>query len=145
MLVTANITFRKSCQTMIFRLRTSHCRLRIHMKKSGIEESDICPCELLESHTTIHAMHSWSLHKEERESTWPTESSLGNKLHGTATDLRLTMRFIALTGLQIWQVHIERWRRRRIWINVLVKWVFILSLYISIMNIKQTAECQPLI
>jgi len=42
-----------------------------------------------------------SLHKEERESTWPTESSLGNKLHGTAKNLRLAVRFSALTGLKI--------------------------------------------
>jgi len=58
-----------------------------------------------------HVLQSCPLHKRERESTWPTERSLGNKLHGTATDLRLTVRFIALTGLQIWQVYIERWRR----------------------------------
>ena len=30
-------------QTMIFRLRTGHCRLRSHMKKIGIEESGLCP------------------------------------------------------------------------------------------------------
>ena len=32
--------------------------------------------------------------QKKRESTCPTESSLGNKLHGTATDLRLTLLFI---------------------------------------------------
>jgi len=44
----------------------------------------------------------------QKKSTWPTESLLGNKLHGTATDLLLTVWFIALTGLQIYQVYIER-------------------------------------
>ena len=85
-------------QTMIFRLRTGHCRLRSHMKKSGIEKSALCPCGL-EAQTTAHVLQPCPLHK--RESTWPTESSLQNKLHGTATDLRLTVRFIALTGLQL--------------------------------------------
>ena len=87
-------------QTMIFRLRTSHCRLRSHMKKIGIGKSALCPCGL-ESQTTAHVLQSWPLHKRKREITWPTESSLGNKLHGTATDLRLTVWFIALTGLHI--------------------------------------------
>ena len=82
-------------QTMIFRLRTDLCRLRSHINKS-----DICPCGL-EAQTTAHVLQSCPLHKKERESTWSTETSLGNKLHGTAIDLRLTVRFIALTGLQI--------------------------------------------
>ena len=69
------------------------------MKKIGIEKSALCSCGL-EAQATAHVMQSCPLHK--RESTWPTtESSLGNKLHGTATDLRLTVRFITLTGLQI--------------------------------------------
>ena len=51
------------------------------------ENSALCPCGL-EAQTTAHALQSCPLHKRERESTWPTESSLRNKLHGTATDLR---------------------------------------------------------
>ena len=82
-------------QTMIFRLRTGHCRLRSHMKQIDIGKSALRPCGL-EAQTTAHILQSCPLHK--RESTWPTESSLGHKLH---TDLRLTVRFIALTGLQI--------------------------------------------
>jgi len=87
-------------QTMIFRLRTGHCRLRSHMKKIGIEKSALYPCGL-EAQTTVRVLQPCPLHKRERESTWPTESSLENELHGTATDLRLTVRFIALTGLHI--------------------------------------------
>ena len=85
-------------QTMIFQLRTGHCRLNSHMKKIGIEKSTLCRCGL-EAQTTAHVMQSCPLHK--RESTWPIESSIGNKLHGTATDLRLTVWFIVLLGLQI--------------------------------------------
>ena len=33
-------------QTMIFRLKTGHCRLRRFMKKIGIEKSALCPCRL---------------------------------------------------------------------------------------------------
>ena len=88
-----NIYYNRPCY---FGLRTGHCRLRSHMKKIGIEKLALCPCEL-EAQTTAHVLQSCPLHK----STWPTESSLGNKLHGTATDLRLTVRFIALTWLQI--------------------------------------------
>jgi len=54
------------------------------MKKNGIEKLALCPCGL-EAQTTAHVLQSCTLHKRERESTWPTESSLGNKLHGTAT------------------------------------------------------------
>ena len=79
--------------TMVCRLRTGHSRLRSHMKKIGIEESALFPCEL-EAQTTSHVLQSCPLHKEERESTWSTESSTGNKLNGTAIDLRLTVRFI---------------------------------------------------
>ena len=85
-------------QTMIFRPRTGHCRLRSHMKKIVIDKSGLCSCGL-KAQTTAHVLQSCPLHK--RESTWPTESSLGNKLHGTATVLRLTVRLIAPTGLQI--------------------------------------------
>jgi len=70
------------------------------MNKIGIEKSALCPCGL-EAQTTAHVQQSWPFYKRERESTWPTESSLGNKLHGTATDLRLTVRCIALTRIQI--------------------------------------------
>ena len=55
-------------QTMIFRLRT------------GPADWKHKP----------HVLQSCPLHKRERESTLPTEGSLGNKLHGTATDLHLT-------------------------------------------------------
>ena len=57
-------------QTMIFRLRTGHCRLRSHMKKIGIAKSALCPCGL-EAQTTAHVMQSCPLHK--RESTLPTD------------------------------------------------------------------------
>ena len=62
-------------QTMIFRLRKCHCRLRSHMKKIGIEKSALCPWGL-EAQTIALALQSCPLHK--RESNWPTESSLGN-------------------------------------------------------------------
>ena len=53
-------------QTMIFRLRTGHCRLRSHMIKIDIEDSAICG---LEAQTTVPVLQSCPLHKEERETT----------------------------------------------------------------------------
>ena len=117
---------------MIFRLRTGHCRLRSHMIKIGIEKSALCPWGQ-EVQTTVHVLQSCPLHKEERKSTWPTEKSLGNKLHGTITNLRLTVRFIVLTGLHIWQVHIERWRK-----------IFNVSIDIVVVSCAITTKCyQP--
>jgi len=78
---------------------TKEYLLSFEEKTIEIEKSALCPCGL-EAHTTSHVLQSCPLHKRERDSTWPTESSLGNKLHGTATDVRLTVRFIALAGLQ---------------------------------------------
>ena len=40
-------------QTMIFQLRTGHCRLNSHMKRIGIRKSALCPCGL-EAQTTTH-------------------------------------------------------------------------------------------
>ena len=97
-------------QTMIFRLRTDHdipAKNRPLLTTQPHEKDWHGRIQ-----TTAHVLQSWPLHKKEREITWPTESSIGNKLHGTATDLRLTVRFIALTGLHIWQVYIEHWRRK---------------------------------
>jgi len=91
-------------QTMILRLRIGHCRLRSHMKKIGIEESVLCPWGQ-EAQTTAHVLQLCPLHKEERETTWPTESSLGNKLHGTATVLHRTVRIMLQTS---YKVHINK-------------------------------------
>ena len=56
----------------------------------------------MRAQTTAQVFQSCPLHKEEKERTGPAESSLGNTLlHGTATDLRLAVRLIDLTGLQI--------------------------------------------
>ena len=59
------------------------------------------PLWIQEAQTTAHVLQSCTLHKEERVSTWPTESSLGDKLHGTATDLHLTR-------LHIWEDHMRK-------------------------------------
>ena len=85
-------------QTMIFRLRTGHCRLRSHMKKIGIEKSALCG---LEAQTTAHVLQSCPLHKRERESTWPTESSLGNKINGTGFIVSGVCHFMFISGFGI--------------------------------------------
>ena len=59
------------------------------------------PLWIQEAQTTAHVLQSCTLHKEEKVSTWPTESSLGDKLHRTATDLHLTR-------LHTWQDHMRK-------------------------------------
>ena len=58
------------------------------MKKIGIEKSALWPCRL-EAQTTAQVLQSCPLHKRERESTRPTESSLGKRSlpdYWTSTD-----------------------------------------------------------
>ena len=88
-------------QTMIFRLRTGHCRLRSHMKKDWHRR--VSYLIMLTGSTNYSPCPAVMPSPQRRKGNhpWPAESSLGNKLHGTATNLSLTVRFIALTGLQI--------------------------------------------
>ena len=79
---------------------TKEYLLSFEEKTIEIEKSALCPCGL-EAHTTSHVLQSCPLHKRERESTWPTESSLGIKLHGTITDLRLILNLCIL--IPSWQ------------------------------------------
>ena len=63
---------------------------------------------------------------------------------GTATDLRLTLWCITPTGLQLWQDHIERWRRRSLMVGYfdlksLVTWFYkIIILFETRSNILPT-------
>ena len=87
-------------ETTIFRLRTGHCGLNSHLKRIGVKPSPICPCGEADQ-TPQHVLQSCPLFLEERKQTWPTETSMKAKLWGGAEDLRLTARFITLTGLRI--------------------------------------------
>jgi len=41
------------------------------------------------------------MHEQERSATWPTETTLHQKLHGNVEDLRRTTQFIIATGMTV--------------------------------------------
>ena len=83
-------------QTIIFRLRTGHCRLNSHLKRIGVK----CPCGEADQ-TPEHYLQSCSLHQQARQQIWPMCVSLKTKLWGSAEGLFLTSRYAALTGERI--------------------------------------------
>ena len=87
-------------QTIIFRLRTGHCKLNSHLKRIGVKTSAQCPCGEADQ-TPEHYLQSCSLHQQARQQIWPTCVSLKTKLWGSAEDLFLTSRYAALTGERI--------------------------------------------
>ena len=87
-------------QTIIFRLRTGHCRLNSHLKRIGVKTSAQCPCGEADQ-TAERYLQSCSLHLQARQQIWPTCVSLKTKLWGSAEDLFLTSRYAALTGERI--------------------------------------------
>ena len=66
-------------QTIIFRLRTGHCRLNSHLKRIGVKTSAQCPCGEADQ-TPEHYLQSCSLHQQARQQIWPTCVSLKTKL-----------------------------------------------------------------
>ena len=87
-------------QTIIFRLRTGHCRLNSHLKRIGVKTSAQRPCGEADQ-TPEHYLQSCSLHQQARQQIWPTCVSLKTKLWGSAEDLLLTSRYAALAGERI--------------------------------------------
>ena len=72
-------------QTTIFRLRTGHCRLNSHLKRTGVKASAQCPCGEADQ-TPEHYLQSCSLHQQARQQIWPTCVSLKTKLWGSAEE-----------------------------------------------------------
>ena len=87
-------------QTIIFHLRTGHCRLNSHLNRIGVKTSDQCPCGEVDQ-TPEHYLPSCSLHKQARQQIWPTCVSLKIKLWESLEDLFLTSKYAALTGESI--------------------------------------------
>ena len=75
-------------QTIIFRLRTGHCRLNSHLKRIGVKTSAQCPCGEADR-TPEHCLQSCSLHQQARQQIWPTCVSLKTKLWGSVEDYLL--------------------------------------------------------
>ena len=87
-------------QTIIFRLRTGHCRLLAHLNRIRISHTDECPCGT-ETQTPEHILQSCPIHDKLRQATWPDGEDLQEKLWGAAESLRRTADFIIETKMDI--------------------------------------------
>ena len=91
----------RSQQTIIFRLRTGHNRLRQHMyKRFKVGDSEICPCGQAPQNTE-HVLQTCSSHRQLRARTWPNHIPLEKKLYGTTEELALTVDYIVASGLTV--------------------------------------------
>ena len=88
-------------QTILFRLRTGHNRLKKHMhSKFKIGDSPNCPCGP-SLQTTEHILQDCPTYTLLRQQIWPHPTTYHDKLFGTLKDLTLTVEFIKATNLQI--------------------------------------------
>ena len=87
-------------QTTIFRLRTGHCGLRAHLKRTGIMDSALCDCKEAEQ-TVHHILQDCSIWRKQRHQLWPQDESTTNKLWGTEEVLRLITQFLVTCGLRV--------------------------------------------
>ena len=90
----------RSQQTMIFRLRTGHCRLRAHLYRLGLSHTPDCPCET-GPQTPEHVLQSCPLYQDARTQHWPHGATLAEQLWGSKQDLTTTTTYISSTGLEI--------------------------------------------
>ncbi|GFO13199.1 hypothetical protein PoB_003970400 [Plakobranchus ocellatus] len=89
-------------QTIIFRLRTGHNRLRKHKYiKLKIGESPICQCGQGSQSAEHILQQTCSNLATFRYLFWPELITLTKKLYGTTRDLTQTAEFAKATGLQI--------------------------------------------
>ena len=85
-------------QTTIFRFRTGHCGVRVHLERTGIMDSALCDCKEAEQ-TVHHILQDCPIWRQQRHQLWPQDESTTNKLWGTAEHLRRTTQFLATCGL----------------------------------------------
>ncbi|VDI60876.1 Hypothetical predicted protein [Mytilus galloprovincialis] len=91
----------RSEQTTIFRLRTGHNRLNLHLHKvMKVVPSPMCPCGEAEQ-DTAHLLQSCNLHQALRDKIWHSVTSLEKKLYGPVDSLQKTTRFVEETGIQV--------------------------------------------
>ena len=102
----------RSQQTIIFRLRTGHNRLRKHMyKRFKVGDSEICPCGQAPQNTE-HVLQTCSSHRQLRARTWPNHIPLEKKLYGTTEELALTVDYIVASGLTVWRTAAGRTKKK---------------------------------
>nr|KAG5710959.1 hypothetical protein BaRGS_013693 [Batillaria attramentaria] len=87
-------------QTILFRLRTGHCRLLSHLHRLRVSHTDACPCGT-GPQTPDHILQLCPTFQTLRTETWPTGSTLQQKLWGSLPDLQMTAAFIEKTELLV--------------------------------------------
>lgn len=87
-------------QTILFRLRTGHCRLLSHLYKLKISHTNECPCGT-GLQTPTHILQFCPKYNVLRCQTWPMGAELNKKLWGDRNDLEKTAGFAIKTGLEI--------------------------------------------
>jgi ribonuclease HI len=87
-------------QTIIFRLRTGHCRLLSHLYRLRISHTNECPCGT-GLQTPGHILQDCPTYSILRHDTWPEVSETRQKLWGSRPDLERTASFVVATGLKI--------------------------------------------
>ena len=88
-------------QVIMLRLRTGHNRMRAHLfNRLKIGESDLCPCDTAPM-TTAHLLQDCPLHEAFHQATWPTMTTLTEKLYGDLAGLRRTAAFVRETEVTI--------------------------------------------
>ena len=97
-------------QTIIFLLRTGHCRLNSHLKRIGVTTSAQCPCGEADQ-TPENYLKSCSLHRQARQQIWPTCVSLWGLQR--ICSWHPSMRHSRERGSSQRNYHIECRRRRR--------------------------------
>lgn len=86
--------------TIIYRLRTGHCRLRAHLKRLHLADSALCACTHSDQ-TPTHILQDCPLYTSQRNQAWPHGADLNTKLWGSVADLHVTIHFVTATGLTI--------------------------------------------
>ena len=87
-------------QTILFRLRTGHCRLLSHLHRLKISHTDLCPCGT-GPQTPEHILQYCPAHQALRKHTWPDGAELQVKLWGSRPDLERTVDFVMATKLPV--------------------------------------------
>ena len=88
-------------QVIMLRLRTGHNKMRAHLfNRLKIGESDLCPCDTAPM-TTAHLLQDCPLHEAFHQATWPTMTTLTEKLYGDLAGLRRTAAFVRETEVTI--------------------------------------------
>ena len=100
-------------QTNIFRLRTGHCGLSAHLKKTGISDTSLRECRQADQ-TPDHVLQSCPIYTERHQLTWLQGANLATKLWGSAEDLCWTAGICGINQTDdLTCTAVDRWRRRR--------------------------------